>query len=101
MLILSPAAYAQQTTSRGLTGTVTDEHHKPIAGAVVQVQNEDTKTVESAVTDRVGHYVFRRLSANTDYSVWARDQQHQSKAHEISKFNSKNPVVEDLEVKVK
>ena len=82
-----------------LTGTVTDEHHHPISGAVVQLQNEDSKEVESFVTDRVGHFQFHRISANTDYRVWARFHEHDSKSHEVSKFESKNPVVVELEVK--
>lgn len=93
---LSPA----QNTFRTLSGSVTDQHHEPLSGAVVEVQNDGDKTVMSYITDKAGHYEFRRLSGGTDYNVWATYRQHRSGSHYLSKFNSKMTPVVDLTVKL-
>jgi hypothetical protein len=48
------SAMAAQPTGRTLTGTVTDRHREPLAGAVVQVHSETTLSVVSYITDRSG-----------------------------------------------
>ncbi len=85
---------------RSLSGKVTDQHHEPLRGAVVEIQNDDDKAVQSFLTDRAGHYSFQRLSANTDYTYWATYRGHRSKSHNLSKFNAKTADVTDLEIKL-
>jgi len=99
-LLLCSASSLAQNTFRTLSGTVTDQHHEPLSGAVVEVQNDGDKTVISYITDRAGHYEFRRLNSGADYNFWATYRQRRSNSHYLSKFNSKATPVVDLTVKL-
>jgi hypothetical protein len=77
-----------QRTSRDLNGTVTDPSHEPLSGAVVQVEDENLKTVRSYTTDRTGHYSFLRLDGSVDFKVWATFRGHQSPAKTLSLFDT-------------
>ena len=77
-----------QPAPRSLSGTVTDLHHEPLKGAVVQLHDDATNTVVSYITDRNGHYRFLRLSGDNDYHVWAKFRGHKSKARLFSIFDS-------------
>jgi hypothetical protein len=85
---------------RNITGTVQDGSNEPLRGAVVQVEQEGTMTIQSFVTDERGVYHFRNLNSETDYQIWATFRGHQSKHHEISRFDKKPdraiPLVIDL-----
>ena len=74
---------------RTLRGTVTDRHHEPLAGAIVQVHSETNLTVISYITDRNGQYIFKHLSPDDDYNVFATYRGFRSKARRLSKFDSK------------
>ena len=76
-----------QPTFRNLTGTVQDRHHEPLKGAVVEIENEDTKSVISYITDRSGRYSFRRLQGEADYRVWFTYRGQRSEVRELSQFN--------------
>jgi hypothetical protein len=67
---------------------VTDPHHEPIAGAIVQVHNEATDAVTSYITKRSGRYSFQRLSSQDDYTVFATYRGARSKTRFLSKFDS-------------
>jgi hypothetical protein len=88
-----------QPTFRNLTGTVQDRHHEPLKGAVVQIENEDTKNVISYLTDRSGRYSFKRLAGETDYHVWFTYRGQQSKIRELSQFNDHHDATINLVVK--
>jgi hypothetical protein len=63
--------YAQQTIPpRTLTGTVTDNNREPLRGAIVELQNPSDNSVQTYLTDRDGHYVFKHLNSEADYRVW-------------------------------
>jgi len=79
---------AAQPTPRNLTGTVTDRHHEPLAGAIVQVHDEATDAVISYITPRTGRYTFLRLSSDDDYTVFATYRGMHSKTRRLSKFDS-------------
>ena len=79
-----------QPEPRTLTGTVTDRHREPLAGAVVQVHDENTGTVISYITSRSGRYTFQRLSGDDNYTVFATYRGVRSKTRFLSKFDS-NP----------
>ena len=89
-----------RSTPRNITGTVQDGSNEPLRGAVVQVEQEGTMTIQSFVTDERGLYHFRNLNSETDYHIWATFRGHQSKHHEISRFDKKPdraiPLVIDL-----
>jgi hypothetical protein len=92
-------SYAQRGT-RTLRGTVTDRHHEPLKGAVVQAQNEQTGAVTSYITDRQGSYSFKHMSQNDDYKVWATYRRQRSSSREISHFDSKPEKVIGLTIKL-
>jgi len=68
---------------------VTDRHREPLAGAIVQVHSETTLSVISYITGRNGEYVFKHLSPDDDYDVFATYRGYRSKARRLSKFDSK------------
>lgn len=79
-----------QPTPRNLTGTVMDRHSEPLAGAVVQVHDENTDSVVSFITTRTGKYSFRRLSSDDNYTVVAVYRGFRSKSRYLSRFDSKS-----------
>ena len=93
-------ALAWQHAWRDVTGTVTDGHHEPLRGAVIQVHNEADDSVMSYITGRSGRYAIKRLDTNTDYSISATFQGHKSKSRELSHFDTKTTKVVDLTVKL-
>ena len=98
--LLFAASALAQNTFRTLSGTVSDQHHEPLAGAVVEVQNVADNTVISYITDKAGHFEFRRLNSGADYNFWATYRTHRSKSEYLSKFNSKTAPVTNLEIKL-
>lgn len=87
--LLLPPLFAAQDVYRELVGTVTDHGNEPLKGAIVQVENENTKSVVSYITDREGRFDFKRLREDTDYLVWATYRGSRSKSRELSHFNGK------------
>lgn len=82
---------------RSLTGNVSSGH-EPIRGAVVQIEAEDTKVIQSYVTDERGTYHFRNLRSDADFQVWATFRGHRSKTHEMNKFDKKADREIELEI---
>ncbi|HEV2645540.1 MAG TPA: carboxypeptidase regulatory-like domain-containing protein [Acidobacteriaceae bacterium] len=87
-LLAASHAHAQDPL-RHLTGTVTDPHREPLAGAVVQLHDDSTDAVTSYITDRTGRYRFFRVSPEDDFHLWATFRDHKSRSKSISKFDSK------------
>jgi hypothetical protein len=89
LLCVSPALAQQpQSTTRTLTGTVTDTTREPLRNAVVELQNPANNSVETYLTDAAGHYTFKRLDSQTDYRVWVVFRSHHTPTRSISKFDS-------------
>jgi hypothetical protein len=78
---------AGQPTLRSLSGTVQDRQHEPLEGAVVEIENENTKSIISFITDRSGRYGFKRLEGEVDYHVWFTYRGQRSKVRELSQFD--------------
>lgn len=100
LMFCSSPCHAQMTT-RDLIGVVTDGHHEPLKGAIVQVQNGVTSTVVSYITGVDGRYSFQRLDGHTDYRFWATYRGQQSKVEKLSEFDSDKPKVANLIVQPK
>src|ERR1700722_219092 len=98
-LLLGGTPMSGQPTLRNLTGTVHDRHHEPLKGAVVEIENENTKSVISYITDRSGRYSFRRIDGEVDYRVWFTYRGQRSKIRELSQFDSHQNATIDLVVK--
>ena len=88
-VLLCTLPVAAQQAGRTLTGTVTDRHREPLAGAIVQVHSETTLSVVSYITGRDGEYIFKHLSPDDDYNVFATYRGYRSKPRRLSKFDSK------------
>jgi len=88
-----------QATMRSLSGTVTDEGHEPIRGAVVELRNESSQALVTFITEPNGSYNFKRLDGNADYVVWVVFRGKHSATHTISKFDSHMEKVIDFTVK--
>ena len=87
-VLLLPVAAPAQNELREVSGEVVDQHHEPLAGAVVYLENEETQAVQTFLTDRSGHYHFRRVRGDTDYRLWAQYRGAFTKKHFLSKFES-------------
>ncbi|MEO8737383.1 MAG: carboxypeptidase-like regulatory domain-containing protein [Edaphobacter sp.] len=88
-----------QPTFRNLTGTVQDRHHEPLKGAVVEIENEDTKNVISDITDRSGRYNFKYLEGEAGYHVWFTYRGQRSKVKQLSHFDDHHDATINLVVK--
>jgi hypothetical protein len=98
LLVVPVSSAMAQGSMRQITGAVTDQHHEPLRGAVVQIENESTNSVSSYVTGADGHYSFKRLDGDTDYKVWTTYRGKPSKTRFISKFKSKSALAINLTV---
>jgi hypothetical protein len=83
-----PLRAQQAPTHRDISGTVTDTSHEPLRGAVVELHNPATNAVISRLTDAAGHYDFKHLDGDTDFTVTAAYRGHTAHPHTISKFDS-------------
>jgi hypothetical protein len=88
-----------QPTLRNLTGTVQDRHHEPLNGAIVEIENENTKSVISYITDRSGRYSFKRIQGEVDYRVWFTYRGRRSGVRELSQFDDHQNATINLTVK--
>lgn len=62
-------AFAQSTTSSGVTGTVVGQDGQPVAGAQVTIVHTESGTVSRATTDASGRYTARGLRVGGPYTV--------------------------------
>ncbi len=100
--VLSPGSELRaQRSFRTLQGTVTDRHHEPLKGAVVEVENQSTHGVLSYITDQSGRYSFKRLGGDTDYSVWSTYRGQHSKTRTLSLFDAHATKKIDLTIKLR
>ena len=61
---------------------------------MVYLENEATHTVLTYITDRTGHFSFKRLHGDVDYDVWAIFRGQDSKRKTLSQFDTHpNPVI--------
>jgi hypothetical protein len=98
-LLLCAIPLSGQPTLRNLKGTVQDRHHEPLNGAVVEIENENTKGVISYITDRSGRYSFKRIQGEVDYRVWFTYRGQRSKVRELSQFDDRPNATINLMVK--
>ena len=74
----------KQRTAREPIVQVTDENHKPVAGAVVQLKNTKTLQIRSFITKEDGSYYFNGLSGDVDYELRADYQGSASPTRTLS-----------------
>ena len=98
-LLLFTVLSSGQMTTRSLTGTVTDGHHEPLKGAVIEIENDVTETVVSYIAGVDGRYSFKRLNGQSEYRLWATYRGKRSKVRRLSQFDSDRPKIVDLVIK--
>ncbi len=87
-----------QSASMLLSGHVTGADGKPLVGAAVKLENESTHQVSSRLTDRDGHYEFRRLPGTADFRVWASFHRHNSSDKRVDHLDDNPRPVVDLTI---
>lgn len=87
--------------TRSINGMVTDQHHEPLGGAIVYVENDATQAVLTFLTDRAGHFEFKHLSPDSDYHVWAAYREQRSRRRFLSHFDSKTSRTLRFEVRLR
>jgi hypothetical protein len=90
LLCAATFAYAQMkaATTRTISGTITDNSHEPLRGAVVELENPASHEILSFLTQDDGRYVFKRIDSHTDFQLWATFRGHKSPTRSISMFDS-------------
>jgi hypothetical protein len=109
LAMLSMAAFAADpqkkkdvdSTVRSVQGTVDDADGRPVAGAVVHLENKKTLQIRSFITKDDGAYAFHGLSTNVDYELKAEHQQLGSDTKTLSVFDSRNKAVINLKLNKK
>lgn len=71
LCFLGTSRVLAQTTQASISGIVTDEQKKPIAGVSVQVKNESTGFTTRTNTNANGEYTFKELPLGGPYTVKA------------------------------
>jgi hypothetical protein len=89
---------AQGIAVRVVQGAVQDTDGKPIANAVVYLQDQKSMGVRTFITEADGNYRFGQLSSDVDYQLWAELKGHKSKTRSISSFDSKKQFQFDLKI---
>ncbi len=84
---------------RVLTGQVTDQHDKPLAGAIVYLKNTKTMAVKTFIVGQDGNYRFNALSPNVDYEVHAELNGKKSDTKTLSSFDSRATAYINLKIK--
>jgi len=88
MLLIAGLSASPQFETRLVTGVVTDLGGNALRGAAVQLENTETLSVVSYVTDDDGGYHFSGLHDDIDYILKAKYRRWWSKPKRVSKFNS-------------
>lgn len=99
LLMTQPlAGQIRGTAQRVVHGRVEDKNGAGIKGAVVYLKDAHSSSVKSAIAGDDGTYRFVQLSLNTDYEIWAQNDEHKSPTHSISSFDSKADITVFLKI---
>jgi hypothetical protein len=98
LAMLPAVSFAQTIAVRVVQGAVQDTDGKPIANAVVYLQDQKSMGVRTFITEADGNYRFGQLSSDVDYQLWAELKGHKSKTRSISSFDSKKQFQFDLKI---
>jgi len=99
LFCLSTAAPAA-AGKRSVSGTVTDQHGKPLIRAAVQMKDLRTLRVRSFLTGQNGHYRFSTLSPDHSYELQALYHAHRSEVRNVSIFDEEREIVIDFTIEV-
>ncbi len=101
-LLVVPAAHAQrggdESNTRAVQGTVTDNADNAVNGAVVQIKNTKTLQIRSFITKEQGAYYFHGLSPDVDYELKAEYQGVSSPSKTLSSFDNRKQALINLKL---
>lgn len=83
---------------REVRGSTVEKGEKPIASAVIYLQDVNTLTVKTSISDDHGQYHFSGLDPSVDYKLHAEDNDQTSSMHTISTFNRRKEMVVMLKI---
>ena len=92
------AAQDRGPAQRVVHGRVENKSGMGLKGAIVYLKDAHSSSVKSAIAGDDGTYRFVQLSLNTDYEIWAQNDDHKSPTHSISSFDSKADITVFLKV---
>lgn len=91
----------EDTNTRSVQGVVTDSSGRPVAKAVVQLEDTKTLQIRSFITESDGSYHFAGLSANDDYELRASYDGATSSKKSLDVFNTRKVATINLRLKKK
>lgn len=97
-MLATPGAQAQQTAAKVVEGKVFTKSETALSGVIVYLQDQKSNVVKTFITTPNGSYRFGQLPADTDYKIWARYKDQQTKAKLISSFDTRLDVTQDFHI---
>jgi hypothetical protein len=98
ILLVAAAILWAQAFVRRVHGKVTGSDGKPIHGAIVQIEDLKTLQIRTFITKKDGRYYFNDLSTRESYELKAKHRGRTSSTETLTKFNSDDPAVVNLEI---
>lgn len=99
LVVLLPAAGAQNFGLKNVQWKVLDGQSAPISGAIVYLENTRNNSIKTFISTANGSFRFADLAADTDYTLWAAYHGKKSAQKTISSFDTKKQVDVDLKIK--
>jgi hypothetical protein len=97
--LFAPAALAQNSGDRTVSGTVLNDASKAVPGATVFLQDEKTKTIRSYTAIANGHFYFAQVNKAKDFDLWAEKDGKKSAVKTVSSWDARTDFISDLKLK--
>lgn len=92
-------ALAQNLGQRNVSGSVVDGDSNPVAGAVVFLKNQKSKSIRSYTTATDGRFHFAQVNMPEDYDLWAEKEGRKSATKTVSSWDARKEYETELRVK--
>lgn len=92
-------AQSQGSGKKTLQGKVLGDNNVALSGAIVYLENMQTRAIRSFFSTGTGAYRFGQISPDNDFHVWAQYKGKKSSTHTISSYDSRTQIYIDLHIK--
>ena len=104
VVLQSGSALAQSKKDKGpaertVSGVISTEDGKAVAGAVVQLKNTKTLQIRSFISKDNGEYFFNGLGTDVDFEITAKSGEMVSPKRVLSSFDSRKAAILNITVK--